>query len=558
MRDIWLGAVLAATLTVVLTWPLALGAHRLGRVDSDARHGQWNIGWVSRALTTRPVAPVRREHLPSVPETLALSEGNFVGGLLAVPAWLVTGDAITAFNWTVLVAFTLAAFAMFLLVRALTASFPAAVLGAILYGFTPYMFAHLSHIQLLMTFGLPVILSCFTDSSSIPVGGGPWPSASRWPCRHSRAGTTASLAHSCSAGPLSGLDGGVIAGGGWRSAPSWRFSWPPCWWSPFTRLTPRCAGRGSGGHFQEARLFSAGWRLYLASPALLHLWLLSYLEFWREVLFPGFIAVGFAGAAILRAAWPGPTARSVVPRSTIWFYATLAALAAWAGYGPDGGFYRVLHDSRARLRVVAGAEPPWRRRDSVALGPRLDLVCRCRAAHARPTPKSRRCPGPCRRARRKRGWSAPLRRAASLGRGVPAARRASVGAGGRIPCTSSTRRIDSSTPSTWWPRPFTGSRSSTGAATTSRRRRPPTGCSWRGSRMTRRGRCSNAAERLIVLHWPWLGADRQLRVTIRNLVWRGRLLAILEAPEASLFEIVGLAGRPVMSPHASFLDRRSC
>ena len=82
---------------------------------------------------------------------------------------------------------------------------------------------------------------------------------------------------------------------------------------------------------EDARLFSANWASYVASPAVAHDWLLRWLgdRPWRDVLFPGVLPLALGGVALF----------SMRPSRVVGFYAVLGALALWASFGPDAGLY---------------------------------------------------------------------------------------------------------------------------------------------------------------------------------------------------------------------------
>ena len=65
--------------------------------------------------------------------------------------------------------------------------------------------------------------------------------------------------------------------------------------------------RASGFHrdLSAASRYSADWRAYFASSAMAHRWMLPLLGHWREVLFPGFVALA-GGAAGLFVGWRRP------------------------------------------------------------------------------------------------------------------------------------------------------------------------------------------------------------------------------------------------------------
>jgi hypothetical protein len=88
----------------------------------------------------------------------------------------------------------------------------------------------------------------------------------------------------------------------------------------------------------EARLWAADWRTYLASSATAHAWMLGLIGRWVDVLFPGFVAT-LGGAVGAIAGWR----QGGRPREVAVEYSGLALLAVWASLGPDAGLYRFLH-----------------------------------------------------------------------------------------------------------------------------------------------------------------------------------------------------------------------
>lgn len=347
LRDSLLVVVGALVLTILFTWPMTARFDRAGRVDSgDARHGVWNVAWVARALVTDPSNLYNANIFHPHTNALAFSEPNILSGLIAVPAWLATGNAMAAFNWAVLWSFVLSALAMFRLVRYLTQHNASAAVAAMLFAFCPYVFSHLGHIQLLMTFGMPLSLLAmhrFVDAPGL-----------------SRALVLGiALAVQGLACGYYGIFGGLAVGLGlvWFSVArgrvrDWRF------WAhialaavvtgaliyPF--LAPVLTVRDAGfvRTLDDARLFAAGWRDYLASPMLVERWMLPLIGRWGEVLFPGFIGLGLAAVAVVQL-FRRHTVPSAGPaRSVVGFYTALVAVATWASFGPDAGLYRLMHD----------------------------------------------------------------------------------------------------------------------------------------------------------------------------------------------------------------------
>ena len=102
----------------------------------------------------------------------------------------------------------------------------------------------------------------------------------------------------------------------------------------------------------DARMYSADWRAYLASPARSHRWLLERIEVWNEVLFPGFLMLGLAAVGLATIRRPGdgettpgiPGAHRTGRRRLVALYTLIGLLAWWASLGPASGLYTVLFE----------------------------------------------------------------------------------------------------------------------------------------------------------------------------------------------------------------------
>ena len=336
----------ASLLAVALTWPVAARFSSAGRLDTgDGRYSIWNVAWVARALTTNPAELFQANIFHPHANTLAFSEANLVAGVIAVPAWLLTANAIAASNWTILCSFALTFFTTYLLVRRLTGSVAGAAIAALHFAYSPFVFAHIPHVQLLMTFPLPLVMLALHGFVEAPG------------LRRALA-LGAALALQALASGYYGFFAGLIAAlgivwfgvafGHWRSIRYWALSGAAAAIAiaivaPF--FLPYLGIREDGfvRSLDDARLHSVRWRAYFASPILLHRWMLPLIGSWREVLFPGFLPIIFTVVAIARSI--GPRRESVPIRGRVLgFYLVVAALGLWASLGPAAGLYRVFHE----------------------------------------------------------------------------------------------------------------------------------------------------------------------------------------------------------------------
>jgi 4-amino-4-deoxy-L-arabinose transferase-like glycosyltransferase len=345
--------ILAVALTVYFTWPLALHPAGIGRVAlGDGQFSIWNVAWVAHALTTGADLFDANIFYPHQ-GTLAYSEPNIGAGLLAVPAYALTGNPYLAHNSAVLIALAASVITMYALARRLTGSIEASLVAAITYTFCPFLFARTAHVQLMMIAPLPLSLLAFHRFADETT-------AVRAVVLGVALGVQALFCsyYGVLAGLLVGLGVLVFAliDGRWRQPRWWLLtalaaaiavlSVSPVLWkyielqkeSGFTRTV------------EEAGRYSADWRAYLASSAWAHRWILPYLGHWNEVLFPGITATvgGLAGAVLsIRRLRESRTQFGVTL-----FYLLVLILAFWSSFGPGAGLYRWLYHAVPVLSLL--------------------------------------------------------------------------------------------------------------------------------------------------------------------------------------------------------------
>jgi hypothetical protein len=149
-------ALLYLLLAVVLLAPfsLQLADHVLGRGDSLLN--VWILSWVSRALWVDPASLYHGNAMYPFPYSIAFSDVQLASVPFFAPVFLVTGNPVFAHNLLVLASFVLSGLGAFWLGRALTGSAAAGLVAGMVFGFAPYRFVHLVHVQLLTTHWIPV------------------------------------------------------------------------------------------------------------------------------------------------------------------------------------------------------------------------------------------------------------------------------------------------------------------------------------------------------------------------------------------------------------------
>ncbi len=349
----------AALLVVVLTWPLVPKIDRIGRVNTgDGQLSIWNVAWVAHALTTEPSRLFHANIFYPHRDTLAYSEANIGAGVVAIPAWLATKNPYAAHNSVVVVSFFASLVGAYLLARYLTGHPGAAAFCAVAFAFTPYIYARTAHIQLLLTAGLPLSLLAVHRLVDRP---------SAW--RGLVLGVVLfAQAMACAYyGVFAGLMVGfavlfyAVTRGLWRRWSYWlsvalaaavAIGLVAPFFVPYSRIQQDVGF--AARTLDHAVQWSADWRAWLASPAWAHRWMLSWLERWNEVLFPGFLltlvgVVGLwlvavrrpSGVAVAPLVAANPTAER--PRETARLYLALGLVAFWASWGPKAGLYTLFY-----------------------------------------------------------------------------------------------------------------------------------------------------------------------------------------------------------------------
>jgi len=166
MRKLWRGqgrhlAVLGlfVVLTLVITYPLPL---QMGQVlaggDIDAYINPWVDWWTHHVLTT-PGESLYYTNYLFYPDGVSLVFHSFshtnTAISLALQPWI---GQLAAYNVTILLAYLLPAFGMYLLVEYLTASTVAGIVSGVVFAFNPYHIFESTHPVLVSTQWMPLSL----------------------------------------------------------------------------------------------------------------------------------------------------------------------------------------------------------------------------------------------------------------------------------------------------------------------------------------------------------------------------------------------------------------
>jgi len=140
-----------AVVSCALTYPLVrLDRPVLPNVD-DSYFNVWRLSWVARQIGRDPLTLFDANIFVPERNTLAYSDAMLALGLVAAPAIHLGLNPVATHNLLMIAAFVAAAVSAFFLCRHLTGSTSAALVGGLIFGFAPYRFAHIAHLELLWT-----------------------------------------------------------------------------------------------------------------------------------------------------------------------------------------------------------------------------------------------------------------------------------------------------------------------------------------------------------------------------------------------------------------------
>jgi hypothetical protein len=380
MRQRLLEAVLVVVglgvLAVSFTWPLALHLGTRGyklHTVGDAQYSVWNVAWVAHALLTDPRHVLDANIFYPERQTLVYSEANLLAGALAAPVYWLTGNAFAAHNFVVLLSFVLSGASMYYLARHLSGDHRAAAIAAIGFAFCPFVFGHLPHIQLLMTFGLPLSLLAFHRVAAQPTIGrgvalGAAMAAQGLACAYYAVFDVLLIGFATlftAFAPLNLQPAPAAADRLYRNRRYWTAIAAGAVVSlaimaplmlAYLRLQ---STTGYTRELGESSLFAATWSSYLTSSSFVWSWLHRMLEAPTDQLFPGILLIAAGGAGAVIGWVAGGRQRYLAA-----LYGSMTALALWESFGPAGGLYATTY----RLPLFSFVRAPSRFGIVVALG----------------------------------------------------------------------------------------------------------------------------------------------------------------------------------------------
>ena len=150
----WLGvAVFFGALPAVMTWPMARPGN-LAPPHQDVFFNMWRLRWVAHALASSPGHLFDANIFYPEKDTLAYSDAMLLQGVLAAP--LRRLNPVAVHNLMMLLPIAASAVAMFALCWYLTGSRGAALIAGTAFGFAPFRFEHIMHMEIQWTIFMPL------------------------------------------------------------------------------------------------------------------------------------------------------------------------------------------------------------------------------------------------------------------------------------------------------------------------------------------------------------------------------------------------------------------
>lgn len=157
-KSLFISSMVLAAITLVMTYPTVFNL-KTG-VNQNMNDSIFDI-WVISQHIQKIIYPDFKHYFDSniffpYKNTLMYSNHYFTQSLLSLPIYIITKNPVLTYNLMLLFSFFTTAMGMFLLARYLTGSSGAALIAGLIFGFSPFMISHFTHLQILTAGGIPL------------------------------------------------------------------------------------------------------------------------------------------------------------------------------------------------------------------------------------------------------------------------------------------------------------------------------------------------------------------------------------------------------------------
>ncbi|MGQ0678964.1 MAG: hypothetical protein ACT4OM_04790 [Actinomycetota bacterium] len=154
---VWTLAAAGALIAVMMNWPLVTRVSWVTEDSLDRYFQSWQLAWIGHAALTDPAGVWDSNTFWPLDDSLAFSDAAVGYAPLAL-----FGEgpraAMIRYNLLSVFAGALAVFGAGLLARQLGVSWPAALVAGAAFGFAPWRLAHINHLHVLSSGGIPLAL----------------------------------------------------------------------------------------------------------------------------------------------------------------------------------------------------------------------------------------------------------------------------------------------------------------------------------------------------------------------------------------------------------------
>ena len=144
-------------LTIFMTYPQSIKMNSAVRNHGDPLLNTWIIAWDVHKITTGDIKNLFHTNMFYPHQrTLAFSEHLFTQALIGLPMMLFSKNPILTYNFVLLFSFLISGYGMYLLCVHLIQNQFAGIIAGIIFAFSPFMFDHIGHLQLITAGGIPL------------------------------------------------------------------------------------------------------------------------------------------------------------------------------------------------------------------------------------------------------------------------------------------------------------------------------------------------------------------------------------------------------------------
>ena len=141
---------------IVNSFPLILHPGTSIGQHGDSYFSVWRLAWVAHQLRADPWHLFDGNIFHPNRDTLAYSDAMLLPAIVVAPFNWMGISPLVVYNLTLFAAFVASAVAAFLLVRELTGSTPAALVGGVIFAFSAHRLEHFDHLELQFAFWIPL------------------------------------------------------------------------------------------------------------------------------------------------------------------------------------------------------------------------------------------------------------------------------------------------------------------------------------------------------------------------------------------------------------------